>query len=129
MMKPCPFCGSENLDDMQSWSLARDNPIPVIVCVDCGVEGPYGGNTRAEATQLWNKRAHLTLKDHAAQLAAIGAKPDPKRTRENTIDRDVCRDVECPACQRKGMQFQAFANIETWFGVMYCPQCYAAEQF
>ena len=51
-LKPCPFCGSEDLEDRRGF----------IKCNSCGVEGPVfaiGGkhdDVRKEAIAAWNKR-------------------------------------------------------------------------
>ena len=60
-LKPCPFCGSENLREPSYWT-------PFVECLDCGAFGP--GDTEclndrasqwkedaARNKAKWNKRA------------------------------------------------------------------------
>ena len=49
-LKPCPFCGSTNINDEN----ARD----FISCRGCGVEGPFRMGQGSEASiAAWNRRA------------------------------------------------------------------------
>lgn len=55
-VKPCPFCGSDNLD--------FDPVSECIVCDGCGAFGPNPGSitdaqTREHAVSIWNQRASL----------------------------------------------------------------------
>ncbi|MBT3366896.1 MAG: hypothetical protein HN416_07065 [Nitrospina sp.] len=50
-LKPCPFCGSTNLEcDDQDW-----DPLPV-TCKKCRAEGPTGCDDIQETKDFWNKR-------------------------------------------------------------------------
>ena len=52
-LKPCPFCGSEDVQEAgplgfsQSW---------VVFCLDCAIEGPKR-EAQADAIAAWNRRA------------------------------------------------------------------------
>jgi Lar family restriction alleviation protein len=53
-LKPCPFCGSNNLSIQ-----VDDNYIPILVtCDDCNAEGPqdYGNKKGDQFIELWNQR-------------------------------------------------------------------------
>ena len=45
-LKPCPFCGSKNVGDMNGW----------VQCFNCNAGGP-NGNTKQQAVDAWNKRS------------------------------------------------------------------------
>jgi Lar family restriction alleviation protein len=74
--KPCPFCGSTNLEP------GGDEEDRCVQCTDCGAKGPTATigdrdqddnevDLDAEAIALWNKRAPTT-----ADLAVIRADLD-----------------------------------------------------
>jgi Lar family restriction alleviation protein len=59
-MKPCPFCGSDDIAVVP----AEDSPdydadYPVVVaCMDCSADGPDRDfKSAAEAIAVWNRRA------------------------------------------------------------------------
>ena len=48
-LKPCPFCGGENL--ASNWHS------PFIICNDCGAFGPGNADsTHEQAVEAWNTR-------------------------------------------------------------------------
>ena len=53
-LKPCPFCGSADLE------FAQPAPIPDvadwIMCHTCGAFGPSSFGDRAQTAELWNQR-------------------------------------------------------------------------
>ena len=56
-LAPCPFCGSNNLDDscrLNDGDGTRDYYF--MFCNECEAEGPTS-NDQAEAQRLWNKRS------------------------------------------------------------------------
>ena len=63
-LKPCPFCGSTNIQYLisghfQPWDDAEMRLWYHCSCYDCGAETDTGGcRTMKEATQAWNRRLH-----------------------------------------------------------------------
>jgi Lar family restriction alleviation protein len=51
-LKPCPFCGSE---DIKCKDFSRTYDIWFIQCQDCGATFPHF-DTEAEAIEAWNTR-------------------------------------------------------------------------
>ena len=51
--KPCPFCGSTNIDRL------RSGVIYWLVCRECGGSGP-SAESKAGALEEWNKRKEET---------------------------------------------------------------------
>lgn len=49
-LKPCPFCGSENVRDNYDWGYFW------VECVDCGCNGPRSFENFEWAIQKWNRR-------------------------------------------------------------------------
>lgn len=45
-LKPCPFCGSENVGSVNGW----------VQCFDCNASGPDDYNNQT-AIEMWNKRS------------------------------------------------------------------------
>jgi len=54
-LKPCPFCGSKNIESWESENLNKHEMIWCVFCVDCKCEGPES-LVEVEAIQLWNNR-------------------------------------------------------------------------
>ncbi len=56
-LKPCPFCGSANVDVFNSFGdPSTDENIMNVECINCGAEGGIGkGEEKAAAA--WNRRA------------------------------------------------------------------------
>lgn len=62
-LKPCPFCGSENVKDLHKWQ--GSNPSAYIKYQRCNAQsGFYTGDRQerysalvAEAAEAWNRRA------------------------------------------------------------------------
>ena len=52
-LKPCPFCGSENIDLA---SYAKKNDMWFVQCDGCFATFPMF-DTKTEAMQSWNRRA------------------------------------------------------------------------
>lgn len=83
MFKPCPFCGSANLES------GGDDKIVAVRCRDCEATGPNHYGSRAE----WNTRSlHLpepqTAPDEICILCANG--------------NDLPEGETCPGCKRAG---------------------------
>ena len=57
VLKPCPFCGSEDIH-----YIGNDSLIVWYYCEDCDAVGP-SAKTKKEATKLWNKRKFEEEKD------------------------------------------------------------------
>lgn len=57
-LKPCPFCGGEDLDVHVGVSVGRRHECVTITCNDC-VGSIYGG-TEERAIEAWNTRAERT---------------------------------------------------------------------
>ena len=54
-VKPCPFCGSRNLEPMDTgWSMLGDYG-ETILCLTCEACGPWKRDER-EAWAAWNER-------------------------------------------------------------------------
>ena len=49
-LKPCPFCGSENVRDNY------DSGYFWVECVDCGCDGPRSFENYEWAIEKWNRR-------------------------------------------------------------------------
>ena len=45
-LKPCPFCGSKNVADMNGW----------VQCLNCNASGPDNYD-HLKAVEAWNKRS------------------------------------------------------------------------
>jgi Lar family restriction alleviation protein len=50
-LKPCPFCGGENLSKERNGS-----GWPIVMCDDCGAKGPQIELDREDANKRWNAR-------------------------------------------------------------------------
>jgi len=56
-LKPCPFCGSTDIDSGRPW----------VSCNGCRCEGPYDtSHSDEDANRLWNTRADLPATDEQA---------------------------------------------------------------
>lgn len=53
-LKPCPFCGSEDLEIEYSCLGLRGKRFADVACVECGVT--MHGDCDEEAIQHWNRR-------------------------------------------------------------------------
>lgn len=51
-LKPCPFCGSENVRDN------CDSGYFWVECVDCGCAGPRSFENFEWAMEVWNRRVN-----------------------------------------------------------------------
>ena len=55
-LKHCPFCASRcatvTVDDLDGW--------PVVICDDCGAQGPRVHPDQQKAADAWNRRARPT---------------------------------------------------------------------
>lgn len=54
-LKPCPFCGSDNIFVDEFWE-RYDEPY-FVTCNGCGANGPYT-RKKEEAIELWNRRVN-----------------------------------------------------------------------
>jgi Lar family restriction alleviation protein len=73
-LKPCPFCGSEAALGGMGVSV---DVFYYVDCTDASCEtGTRGFNSKTDAVDHWNRRAHDTLLDaiHRAVNEAIGGK-------------------------------------------------------
>lgn len=52
-IKPCPFCGQNDV------CLVQDGDLHWCCCSHCGVEGPFR-DCRLNAIELWQRRAEFT---------------------------------------------------------------------
>ncbi|WP_426577629.1 Lar family restriction alleviation protein [Xenorhabdus stockiae] len=65
-LKPCPFCGSDNLGSNHYFDSDDKNYIGWIDCYSCDARGPEigwfddFGEAETEAIKLWNQRAKNT---------------------------------------------------------------------
>lgn len=59
-IKPCPFCGSTDLD-YRTTTKDREGVPTAVVCCDCGSSGPWvyvqEGDSLLAADREWNKRS------------------------------------------------------------------------
>ena len=76
-LKPCPFCGSKDLDVTNITGEGEENWIE---CNQCACMGTYRRQTKEEAISLWNTRSPVaqqpvgeTLVPRAGEKAAIQA--------------------------------------------------------
>lgn len=53
-LKPCPFCGSENIDP-KGWMTSGGVAGPA--CDDCGASAGCATQTTEENVQAWNRRS------------------------------------------------------------------------
>lgn len=53
VIKPCPFCGNE---DLEMWNCSKDNVPNHVYCLNCQTDGPRRENKK-EAIEAWNERA------------------------------------------------------------------------
>jgi hypothetical protein len=66
-LKPCPFCGSANVDPEGWASLVSSGP----ACDDCGAGSPHTiRSTLEENTAAWNDRAAILAMDRRAEATA-----------------------------------------------------------
>jgi len=56
-LKPCPFCGSKDIQ-IHDWASAQI--LPFVACDECGAAGPSDRDA-LEAQELWNLRAELEM--------------------------------------------------------------------
>ena len=59
-LKPCPFCGSEDVEngthqDLNFWEEGMPPVYSAINCNNCNCKGPKG-NSRRTAVEAWNRR-------------------------------------------------------------------------
>lgn len=57
-LKPCPFCGSEDLD-------LPDEFTSRIYCRNCCAEGPFTNEDIEKSIELWNKRVIAETNDNS----------------------------------------------------------------
>lgn len=56
-LKPCPFCGSANVDVFSSFGdPSTDENIMNVECINCGAQGS-SAKGEEKAVAVWNKRA------------------------------------------------------------------------
>jgi hypothetical protein len=71
-----------------------------------------------------------TARDLAAALLAGGLRPGtpPHLTaRAESIDRQLCRALRCPACRRRGLSYRPFTDGRRYVVLAVC-RCGAAEE-
>lgn len=54
-IKPCPFCGSKDIEILE-WTFKNDINTWQVECQECGVSGSMY-SIKAEAVEEWNRRA------------------------------------------------------------------------
>lgn len=57
-LKPCPFCGSDEIDFQWGTTDREGTPLNAY-CFNCGVSGPWiytTSDTEFKAVEAWNKR-------------------------------------------------------------------------
>ena len=54
-LKPCPFCGSEDVDGGEFLPFGIPSVVPMVACDNCGCRGPFAA-TEEEAIEKWNDR-------------------------------------------------------------------------
>lgn len=64
-LKPCPFCGSENIEEVKSSLMREGKYYAQAGCLDCGAMGPeklcypgvdFGSRKLLPSTEGWNLR-------------------------------------------------------------------------
>lgn len=71
-LKPCPFCGGEDLEiDHAPTYDVRHPDVYEVHCVECGGRGGEGW-TEAEAIAAWNTRAEMGYEDTLILLDELG---------------------------------------------------------
>jgi Lar family restriction alleviation protein len=83
-LKPCPFCGSNDI--IQEFC---NTPWRYIGCNQCEEEGPPA-DSHGEAVRLWNKR-HITLPQAKQVLAEAGMVALPVEPNEAM----TCAGLDC----------------------------------
>jgi hypothetical protein len=67
----------------------------------------------------------------AAELLEEGLQvgvPPRLTARAASIDRQLCRRLRCPVCQRRGMGYHPFHGGGRYVVLAVCPRCGAAEE-
>ena len=54
-LKPCPFCGSKDVDVRTHKSLFVTNTYGII-CLDCGIQTGQSYTNKLAAIRVWNRR-------------------------------------------------------------------------
>lgn len=82
-IKPCPFCGSEDL-------YVRDNSGHYVACKNCDAYGPYGKDDE-EAIQLWNlapRKDDVKMEKNCGNCVHISKEVDGKVYCTQDLDAD-----------------------------------------
>lgn len=54
-LKPCPFCGSNNVKYIELY--LNDKTVPLIKCLNCDTYGPRWNEAKEKAIMRWNNRS------------------------------------------------------------------------
>lgn len=96
-LKPCPFCGATNTDQIEFGSVVDDEGQGTeVACRVCNIHGPVGANEN-EARENWNRRSVDASTIRAAALEEAAKLCDEHaRALSESDDDDV---DECLAAQ------------------------------
>lgn len=90
-IKPCPLCGSANVDVFSSFRCANtDHNFMNVECIDCGAQGP-SRKGEDNAIAAWNKRAYSTA--HAGS--------EPVNSEMLAIISDYVNNIDCMSCRKR----------------------------
>jgi hypothetical protein len=67
----------------------------------------------------------------ATELFALGLRegvPAHLAARAESIDRQLCRALRCPACRRRGLGYRPFTDGRRYVVLAACPACGAGEE-
>lgn len=123
-LKPCPFCGSE---DLRSVQLYESNDEHYIACNECNSHGE-DGLTLLHAIKNWNKRA----KQHCTQCESKKENPWCSNCREKNcvVSSDgTCEMIRrylkprCVHCKVSEQNLDLIAEVERLKGENEIPKC------
>lgn len=112
-MNTCPFCGSDNLDEIQ-------NPMTYcVLCLDCRAQGPLC-DTSAIAEDAWEHRGGLEPEPNQARIHML--RPGIQSAAWGVTNPFVCGELNVPGGTTVG---------DTWVSagwrLVTCPCCLAQE--
>lgn len=94
-LKPCPFCGDEDLEIDHAPTYDVHHPdVYEVHCVECGGRGGEGW-TEAEAIAAWNTRAEMSYEDTLILLDELGLSERTCRNVGYYIDGTRFKCSEC----------------------------------
>ncbi len=114
-LKPCPFCGSENLDEGRD---TMDSTVHFhVYCLDCQGAGPEG-DTSGIAEGNWNRRAAPRLAQCIHML-----RPGIKSAAWGVVDPFICGERHVPGGTTAGDSW-----VDNDWRLVTCPCCLAEEE-